>query len=572
MARGAKDRSEGAGGRVVVAVVVVLALLVGGLWVGAHYLVGDRVPRGTEIAGVDLGGQTTADAERALADGLADRVREPIQVVVDGRRARVAPLRAGLEVDYSASVAATGAGETWDPRELWENVVGDQELDAVVGVEEEAMASTIDRLTGGLGTPPVDGAISLAGGQVEVTEPVAGRGLDPEEAEAALVASYLSGEPAELGITAVDPEIDAADVETAVAEIAEPALSAPVVLRFGGTRVRLGPEQYAAALAIEPTDGTLALTVDEAVLAALVEDQTADAGEPVDATVEIVDDRPRVVLARPGLGFEPAEVVAAFTGAVTATDAGRRASVEGTVEQPEVTTADVRALGITEKVSDFSTFFPYAEYRNVNLGRAGELIDGTVLQPGETFSLNDIVGERTRENGFTEGFVISDGIYASDLGGGVSQMATTVFNAMFFAGLEDVEHRPHSFYIDRYPVGREATLVFGQLDLRFRNDTDFGVLVDVDVIPSTTSSQGEVRVRMYSTKVWDISSLTSERYAYVAPATRRLDTPDCFPNSGYSGFQVDVTRVFRPVGEDTVDHREVFHTSYTPSDTVICTG
>ena len=64
-----------------------------------------------------------------------------------------------------------------------------------------------------------------------------------------------------------------------------------------------------------------------------------------------------------------------------------------------------------------------------------------------------------------------------DLGGGVSQMATTLFNAMFFAGLEDVEHKPHSFYIDRYPVGREATVAWGSLDLRFTNDTPHGVLI-----------------------------------------------------------------------------------------------
>ena len=93
-------------------------------------------------------------------------------------------------------------------------------------------------------------------------------------------------------------------------------------------------------------------------------------------------------------------------------------------------------------------------------GRAAELVNGTLLKPGEEFSLNEVVGERTAENGFTKGFIISDGVFKEDLGGGVSQVATTTFNAMFFAGLEDVEHKPHSFYIDRYPVGREATVAW----------------------------------------------------------------------------------------------------------------
>jgi hypothetical protein len=75
---------------------------------------------------------------------------------------------------------------------------------------------------------------------------------------------------------------------------------------------------------------------------------------------------------------------------------------------------------------------------------------------------------------------------------------------------------------------------------------------------------------MYSTKIYDIEALTSDRYAYVEPKTRTLYTPDCYPNSGYSGFQIDVTRVFRKKGEDAVVRREVFHTNYTASDTVIC--
>ena len=117
--------------------------------------------------------------------------------------------------------------------------------------------------------------------------------------------------------------------------------------------------------------------------------------------------------------------------------------------EADFTTEDARALGIKQQVSTFTTYYPYAEYRNINIGRAAELIDGTVLKPGETFSLNDTVGERTAENGFTIGFIISNGIFKEDLGGGVSQMATTTFNAMFFAGPQGhraqaalVLHRP----------------------------------------------------------------------------------------------------------------------------------
>ena len=210
---------------------------------------------------------------------------------------------------------------------------------------------------------------------------------------------------------------------------------------------------------------------------------TGDAGEPVDATVRIVNGKPKVIPARPGVTYDPEDVADVFLDLVAAPEGERTAEVEATVDDADFTTKDARALKIREEVSSFPTYFPYAEYRNTNIGRAAELIDGTVLEPGEVFSLNGIVGERTAENGFVPGFIISNGIFKEDYGGGVSQIATTIFNAMFFAGLKDIEHKPHSFYIDRYPVGREATVAWGSVDLRFQNDTPYGVLIDAKVTP-----------------------------------------------------------------------------------------
>jgi len=230
-------------------------------------------------------------------------------------------------------------------------------------------------------------------------------------------------------------------------------------------------------------------------------------------------------------------------------------------------------LAIKERVSTFTTYYPYAEYRNVNLGRAAELMNGTLLKPGETFSLNGTVGERTRANGFTEGYIISDGILVTDLGGGVSQMATTTFNAMFFAGLEDVEHKPHSFYIDRYPIGREATVAWGAIDLQFRNDTPYGVLISANVTPATVSSSGVVTVSMYSTPHWNITTSESARYNITKAKVRRVGTRECHNNEGYGGFEIDVKRFFAPAGANTETREpENFNTVYTPSDTVICTN
>ncbi|MBS44065.1 MAG: hypothetical protein CMH83_13060 [Nocardioides sp.] len=551
-------------------VVLALALVVGGGYYAAWAVAGEEIPRGTEVAGVDVGGLSATEAEEALRDGLAERAAAPIPVEVDGETFPLDPAEAGLSVDYAASVADAGAGSSWHPADLWTHYTGSSDRDAVVTVDQAALDAALDTVDAEVAIAPVEGAVGFRSGEIRTRTPEDGTALDRAAARSAVLAAYLTGESAQLTTTAVAPEVDEDDVRRAVDEFANPALSAAVVLRFGASRVRLDPEDYVTALSTTEDGGELRPEVDVDALAALVDEVTGDAGEPVDARIELRNGKPRVVPAKPGVTYEPEAIAASFLDAVVLPEGERVVKVDGEVDQPEFTTRDAKRLGVKEKVSEFTTYFPYAEYRNVNLSRAADLIDGTLLLPGDTFSMNGIVGERTRENGFTEGTIISNGVYKADLGGGVSQIATTTFNAMFFAGLEDVEHKPHSFYIDRYPVGREATLAWPVVDLQFTNDTDHGVYIEAFVVKSTPSSQGEATVRMYSTKTWDIESRTSDRYNYTSPDTRRLRTVGCIPNTGYSGFTVDVTRVFRKPGVDAVDHTEVFTTVYTPSDSVIC--
>ncbi|MFB9313254.1 VanW family protein [Nocardioides plantarum] len=568
------ERHERAGGRTVLVVVLVLALLAGGGYAAAYGLAGDKLPRGASVAGVDLGGLTQAEAEATLRSDLPAALSSPIRVTVDGssdgRSVEVDPAEAGLEIDYPASVAAAGEQRSWSPGALWEHYTGGDDVDPVVTVDDAALEAALADLGDGLGTEPVDGRVRFSAGRVAVTDPEPGRGIDPAGAREALVASYLDGKPARLAVATLAPDIDDADVAEAVDTFADPAMSGSVELRIGSASVKLSPRQYSRALSMKAEDGKLVPVVDADRLVPLVERATSGKGAPVDARIEIRDGKPRIVAAKPGVTFESDAVVTAFLAAVVKRSGKRVGKVEGTVAEPDFTTADAKALGVKEKVSEFTTYFPYAEYRNVNIGRGAEIIDGTLLKPGETFSLNDIVGERTVENGFTEGTIISNGLFVKDLGGGVSQVATTTFNAMFYAGLEDIEHKPHSVYIDRYPVGREATVAFGAVDLRFRNDTDHGVLIHTVFTPSTPSSRGVLTVQMFSTKTWDITEVTSDRYAFTSPKTQTLTTDNCVPNSGYGGFQVDVTRIFKRPGSDEVVKREKFHTDYIASDTVIC--
>ncbi|MCW2796273.1 VanW family protein [Nocardioides sp.] len=569
--RGETPAREREGGRLVLLVIVGLLLLFGAGWAAAYLGASDKVPRGTTVAGVDIGGHTRSEAVQVLKDGLADRVSAPISVTVDGKTQSVTPEDAGLSVDYVASVAAAGAEQSWDPQHLWDYYTGGVDLEAKVGVNELHMQDLLDSLAAGLGKPARDGQVLFVDGGVQVVDPRVGEELDPKTARAAIEAAYLRDRPtARLTLTQARPDIDDSDVQRALDEFANPAMSGPITLVFGHSPVQLFPRDYASALKMSPENGELVPDLDVDKLTKLLDGAISDNGAPVDATVKLVRGKPRVVPAKPGVSYDPTDVSEAFLKLATRPVGQRHMRVPATVVDADFSTADARKLKIREQVSTFTTYFPYAEYRNTNIGRAGELINGTVLKPGETFSLNDTVGERTAANGFTTGFIISNGIFAEDLGGGVSQMATTTFNAMFFAGLKDVEHKTHSFYIDRYPVGREATVAWGSVDLRFENDTPYGVLIDAHVTPSTPSAQGVVTVSMYSTKYWDVTTSTGDRYNFVGPATRTLSGPDCYPNTGYDGFDINVMRYFKKPGDSNLDHQEKFHTHYIPSDTVIC--
>jgi len=550
-----------------------LLAVVAAAWVLGYLLAGDKVPRGTTVAGIAIGGLSEEEAVARLEDELGGRAERAIEVEVGGSRSEVRPADTGFALDYAASVDEAGARKSWSPAWLWAYATGGGEVDPVVAIDDAALTSYLDDLDEEVRTDPVDGAISFRPKGVDVTEPVVGSALDTTAARDALVAAYVAADDAtiELPVTEVAPDIDADDVRVATEEFATPAMSGPVTLRFGESEVVLKPRQYARALSLVPEDGRLVPQLASnrlaKQLAGLV---SGDGAEPVDAEIKLLAGKPRVIPAKPGVSFDQAEVDAAFLELVARPEGERAMDIPAQVVEPAFTTEDAKALGIKKQVSVFTTYFPYAEYRNINIGRAAELIDGTIVRPGETFSLNGTVGERTAENGFVEGFVISNGIFKEDFGGGVSQMATTTFNAAFFAGMTDIQHKPHSFYIDRYPVGREATVAWPTVDLQWRNDTPYGVLVHAHVTPGTSSAQGVVTVRLFSTKYWDITTKTGERYKFTSPATRTLDTEDCYPNTGYGGFDINIWRYWRRAGSDELERTEKMHTTYTPSDTVIC--
>jgi vancomycin resistance protein YoaR len=225
--------------------------------------------------------------------------------------------------------------------------------------------------------------------------------------------------------------------------------------------------------------------------------------------------------------------------------------------------------GPLELVSRFTTYYPPGQPRVINIRRAAVLLDRTLLRPGARFSLNERLGKRTRARGFVAAPSISGPIHVDSVGGGVSQVATTLYNAAFFAGARLIAHTPHSFYISRYPKGREATISWGGPELIFQNDWPAPLLVRMKTTPTS------ITVWLYSYRLGRrVATVTQAPANYARPRTVYLKDPTLptgtqrlLQSAGASGFSISYTR--RVYRDDSVRRNERYSWRYSPENRVI---
>jgi vancomycin resistance protein YoaR len=560
---------------VVLAVVGTVVVMLGAVYLVSFLMAGDKLPKNAEISGVPVGGLSREAAIDTLTRELAPRAAEPIEVSVNGKTSEVSPSEAGLTVDYAASVDAAGGGRSFDPRKIFRVLTGGSSTSAAVLVDEDKLDAAVQTLASEVDQPPRDAALAYAGTKVKQTAAQPGVTLEQQAAATAIEDSFLlATAPVELPAEVVEADVIDAEADQVRANVAEPAVAAPIKVKAGAAGTfTITPVMIAKSISFPAENSTLVAKLDGTKLRRNAESavKTVELVRPKDATVRLVNGRPQVVAAVNGTQLAADDLKKSVEPALTETGSGRTVKVELSGAKAKFSTADARKLRIKEVTGEFTTYYPYATYRNVNIGRAAQLINNTLLKPGETFSLNRIVGERTAANGFVEGYVIKSGKFKKELGGGVSQSATTTFNAMFFAGLKDIQHRPHTLYINRYPAGREATVAWPTLDLRFQNDTKYGVLVQAYRVNGSPGRKGSITVRMWSTKTYDkVVATDPVRSNFTTGRDIEDDAPDCEPQAPVPGFDVGYARLFYQNGE--VVKRERFFWRYAPTDRIRCTG
>lgn len=552
------------------------------LWGGLAWWTTQHIAAGTTVSGVDLSGLSPEQASTRLSEQIGTQLAQPVTLTVGQGSSELTPAESGISLDAEASVDEV-TGFTLNPITIAQRLSG-TETDAVVRIDAQALTGALEDRIGSMANGAVSATVTLEGTDVVTTPAQDGVGLD---VKASVDKLNQEGWPlGEQSIALVEgtavPAITDAEAEDFVEGTLNPMLSANMTVTTAGTEVEskatsptlvLTPQATASMTTISTDGGQLAATLDpatlhQALVATLgdVEKPAIDASWTIDGTQEgAAGDTPQYVAPAQGLGIDLAALsVSLTTTAARGTDqASRTVALPMTVLEPQDTTPEAD-WGVKEVVGEYSTPYNGADLpRTQNLQRGAELINGTVVKPGEVFSLEETLGEVDYEHGFADAGIISNGEHVDSLGGGLSQVATTVFNAGFEAGMDDTEHHPHQYFFDRYPAGREATLWTGKLDVKFTNSTPHGVLVQAWL------DGEEIHVRLWSTKYYDVTISQSDRYNFRPVITERKSGPQCVPYSGgNAGFDITVTRKRSHGGQALPD--DVLTTAYYPDNDIVC--
>jgi hypothetical protein len=572
------------------AVLAVALLLIGGLWFSQR---GRALPN-TSVAGVDVGGLTSDQIAREIAPLVERREQDPVTFTFEGEDFAFVPSDLDYRIDVDGTVeAALSRGRSNPLTDLPVRVGSfwrERDVALVEETDRDTLEEAVDELADEVDRDRFSGTVVADPATLEVTveEPRGAAEVRRDETLDLLEAGLRTPGPDEFELPADvdDPPIPPAEARTVATQV-EAAIAEPLVLRVEDVSLTLDRAQLATLVEVgESEDGT---TLELRVTEETVEEELAPAASarfdvrPRDASFTTARTPPTafddssttswspiridpvdLTPSRDGRAFVPATAAEQLTEAMRAAE--RTLELEVEVTRPELTTDQAEAGRPTHLLSTFTTYYTEGQVRNANIQRLADVVDDTQVLPGEQFSVNGISGERTCAKGYEPAGTIVRGELVDTCGGGVSQFGTTTFNAAFFSGMQLDQWQAHSFYISRYPMGREATLSFPELDVRFTNVSDAPVVVRASYTPTsvTVSLYGQpVATRVTAThgEPYDRREPTTEtRTTSELPAGRTRTVQE----EGSDGFTVEVVRRVRLIGGGT-DERTIT-TTYRPQN------
>ena len=562
----------------VLAIVLVIALIAGLVGLDSATSAG-RIRRGVKVAGVDLSGLDRADAAERLRDAARALESRSIEVTAGRASTSLTRAEAGLELDVDATVASAMAvgRHGFADRDRLRTWTGGVELPWRVRIDQAKLSRLLADLDGRAGHASREPSLRVQGGAKPTVELVAGAaGTAVAEAAAREVLTAAAAVPenavVELPVGERQPNVTEQSANAALQQ-ARGLLGAPVTVTVQGERSQLEPSELAPLVRSKADGDALRVSLDEKGLDQLLRHKAPFAyAEPRDATFRLSGTKVSVVPAVAGRSVAPGPAATALLAVATRGPSDREISLPVAGVQAKLTTVKAKALGVKERVSSFTTTFSADDAPRVhNIGLIAAAMNRKLVMPGEVFSMNAATGERTAAKGYRTAHVIVNGELVDGLGGGVCQAGTTMFNSVLMAGLPVIQRRNHSLHISHYPLGRDATLNWPGTDLKFRNDSEYGIFI------TSSWSSSTLTFSLWSTsRNYKVSLSTSAMRNFTDPPTRYEDDPTMpkgtqeVEEPGSRGF--DVT-VFRTVTKDgQVVRRDEFVSNYTPWTRIIRRG
>jgi vancomycin resistance protein YoaR len=538
----------------------------------------NRLAEGVQVAGLDVGGLTPREARKILEQRASALASVPVTFRVGSRTWRLEPRLLGVRVDWAAAVdAVRRKGEGFGPlrgfRRLDIRFFG-ADVAPATEVYAAALRHKLEEIGSAVDAPHRDAAIVLHGLTPEIVPARTGHVLDRDQAAATIVRalSSLKREPVTLPIHVDTPRVTTHDLIVTKAQV-RTALSAPLHLTLGSTRWNLRRGRIAQLLKL-PDGGNSDLGIggERASRWFTALSRRVDTG-PKDADWAITSSGIRVIPDRPGQQLDVARSATALLQAALVTEPQLR-TAKLLVQQtaPNRSTAEAEAMKISGPVASYETFYGGVPNRIHNVQLVAHLVDDHVIAPGQTFSFNAATGARTADKGFRVAPVIINGELQTGLGGGVCQVSTTVFNAAYEAGLPIVQRANHALYISHYPQGRDATVNYPDVDLKFVNDTGHWLLL------RTWVGSSSLTVSLYGTPLHRRVVTETRPLVVTGPApTKKVPDPTLFKGekvvdaTGEPSRSTSVRRkVFSASGKLLSD--AVFYSSYRGEPKVVRVG
>jgi vancomycin resistance protein YoaR len=517
-----------------------------------------EVARNVTAAGVELGGLGEEDATAAMLEYETQLAQTTARFTVKDQAFVLKPADVDVDIDEE-SIVTLAMEQRRDKGFIsgffaWLGSFGDTiELEVPVTIDAELLDEVLEEWEAeAIDLPAYEGGIIVRDTRVLPDYPRPGEGIERDSAQRVILAELqtLDRHTVALETTEIEPELTNADIDAATLEAAK-WIDSPVTLSSNDPEVTVtfSREELAAALVTEVTSSsqaTVALSFDPETIQPIllplrpeIEQPPRDAEFVIDeATTEVtlLESRPATLL--------DVDLVAEALGdaAASPSNSGDFPFADG--QQPAFTTADAQAMDDIEFISQFTTSHSAGQARVTNIHLMADAVDGAMVLPGEEFSLNEHVGQRTIEKGYVPATMILAGELVDDVGGGVSQFATTFYNAVFFGCYEDVDHKPHSYYFSRYPEVNEATISWPAPNLIFKNNTDTVVII------KTQYTATDITIQFYGNNGGCVAERQlGDRYNFTDPPEQYIANSGLTPldekvtQSGWGGFSNTVKRI-----------------------------